>query len=173
MSKRNPTYQSQSFLGVVSFDPATKQVRVALNSPQLYQHFLKTVCKLGDVVSLYITSKRPKRSIAINRYYHLYLSLIALSSGHTIKELKFWVKGRFLTIGITEVFGVKTRITKSTADLHTGEFLELLDNIEFETGVPLPNTEPFNKALTPKEFEALKVNQKKIYQRLTTKIKGI
>jgi hypothetical protein len=171
MSKRNPTYTSQMFAGVVVIEPGTNTRRVAMNAPMLYQHFLNQVCKVGDLVSMYITNKRPKRSLAQNNYYHLYLSLISLASGHTVEELHAWVKGKFLSIGIQEVFGQKTRLTRSTTELNIGEFLELLDDIEFETGVPLPNTEPFSKLLTHKEFNDLKEKQKKIYQRLTAKIK--
>jgi len=170
IKKTIPTYESQMFAGVVVIEPETNQRRIAMNAPALYQHFLNKICKVGDHVSMYITNKRPKRSLAMDRYYWLYLSLIALASGHTPQELHAWAKGKFLTTGIKEVFGDKTRITDSSADLNVGEFLEYLERIEFSTGIPLPDSEPFNVPLSHKEYQALKENQKKIYKRLTAKI---
>lgn len=134
------------------------------------QHFLKTECKIGDDITMELTAKRPKRTDAQNNYYHLYLSLIALSSGHTIKQLKTWVKGKFLTEGITEVFGDKVRIVESSSDLNIGEFLELLERIEQVTTIPLPVTDPFTKPLTHNEYNNLKESQKRIYSKLTAKI---
>jgi len=90
-----------------------------------------------------------------------------------MKELKAWVKGKFLSEGITEVYGDKVRVVKSTADLNISEFMELLERIEEETKIPLPKTDPFNKVLTPAEYDTLKANQKKVYERLTANLKGI
>lgn len=169
IKKTIPSYESQPFAGVVVFDPEDQRRRVRMNAPHLYQHFLDTVCKVGDQVTMYLTNKRPKRSLSQNNYYHLYLSLISLSSGHTLGELKAWAKGKFLTEKIGTVYGEKTRVTRSSADLKIGEFLEFLEKIEQTTKIPLPNTEPFNKPLSPKEFDSLKAAQKKIYLRLTAK----
>src|SRR3990167_8685754 len=126
MAKRVYSYESQQFAGIVEENPETKVNRIKMNAPALYQHFLNTVCKIGDLITMNITDKRPKRSAAQNNYYYLYLSLISLSSGHTIDELHTWVKGKFLTKGITEVFGEKVRIVKSTKRLNIAEFIELL-----------------------------------------------
>lgn len=169
IKKTIPTYQSQNFAGVVVIEEDQRRVR--MNAPQLYLHFLNTTCKLGDEVTMYITNKRPKRSLQLNNYYHLYLSLIALSSGHSEAELHAWAKGKFLTKGIREVFGHKTRVTNSTTNLNIGEFLEFLEELELSTGIPLPDSEPFSKPLTNKEFQKLKVKQQKFYKRLTAKIK--
>ncbi len=169
MSKRNPTFQSQQFAGKVVIDPETNKKRVQMHAPINYQAFLEIHCKVNDEVTLNISNKRPKRSLAQNNYLHLYLSLISLSSGHTVEELKAWAKGKFLTKGITEVFGQKTRIVKSTADLNIPEFIELLERIEVETGIPLPPTEPFLKPLSHSEYALLKDKQRQIYSRLVMK----
>lgn len=162
------TYKSQQFAGkVVEVDGERK---VTLNAPALYKHFLKTVCKVGDEVSFYVTNKRPKRSQQQNDYYFLYLSLIALSSGHTVEDLHIWAKGKFLSKGIKEVFGDKTRIVNSTTDLTIGEFCEYLCRIEEATGVPCPKTDPFLKALTNEEYAELKAEQKEAYKRMEAKI---
>lgn len=170
LKKNSPSYESQPFAGVVVFDPTEKAVRIRMNAPQLYQHFLNKVCKVGDNVTMYITNKRPKRSLQLNNYYHLYISLISLSSGHSPAELKAWAKGKFLTKGISEVFGHKTRVVKSTSDLNTAEFLEFLEELELSTGIPLPDSQPFTYPLTTKEYNALKSKQQKFYKRLSAKI---
>ena len=84
MAKRVYSYESQQFAGVVEMNPETNTKRIKMNAPALYQHFLNTVCKVGDLITMNITDKRPKRSAAQNNYYYLYLSLIALSSDLTV-----------------------------------------------------------------------------------------
>ncbi len=164
------TYESYNFGAKIVLDNEGKK-RMAFNSQALWQTYLNNTCKVNDEVTFWVTNKRPKRSEAQNRYYHLYLSLIGLSSGHTTTELKTWVKGKFLSQGITEVFGDKVRIVKSSADLNVSEFMELLERIEEETKIPLPVTDPFLRPLTKNEYDTLKWNQKKLYSRLTANVK--
>lgn len=170
--KRYPTYKSQQFAGKVIevLIEGKKDRKIAMNSPMLYKHFLNTTCNIGDDISLYITNKRPKRSHEQNNYYFLYLSLIALSCGHTTKELHIWAKGKFLSKGITEVYGDKVRIVDSTTSLTIGEFCEYLCRIEEATGIPCPKTEPFLKALTNEEYAGLKAEQKMAYKKMSAKI---
>lgn len=166
--KSLPTYKSQQFAGrVVEFEGKKK---VTFNASALYQHFLNTNCKVGDEVSLYITSKRPKRSASQNNYYWLYLSLVAVSCGHTINELHVWAKGRFLSKGITEVYGDKVRIVNSSTVLTIGEFCEYLCRIEEVTKIPCPDTGPFLIGLTHKEFQELKDSQKQAYLKMKAKL---
>jgi len=167
-NKYNPSYTSQVFLGKVGLDGVTK--KVALNAPKLYQHFLNEQTKVGDEVAMYITSKRPKRSLLQNNYYALYLSLISTASGYTPKELRAWAKGKFLSRGIKEIYGEKTRIVDSSADLRIGEFCEFLCQIEEATEIPCPKTDPFLKALTQEEFNDLKESQKQAYSKMKAKI---
>lgn len=169
MAKRIYSYQSQQFAGVVELNPDTQKKRVKMNAPALYQHFLDTITKVGDIITLNITDKRPKRSAAQNSYLHLYLSLISVSSGHTLDELKAWIKGKFLTKGISEVFGDKTRIVRSTTELNIPEFIELLEKIEEKTGIPLPDTTPFLKPMSHEEYAKLRDKQRAIYERLVVK----
>lgn len=171
MSKKVHSYQSQQFAGVVVINPETNKRSVKMNAVPLYQHFLDNTCKIGDEVTLNITNKRPKRTSAQNNYLHLYLSLISASSGHTMAELKAWVKGKFLSKGITEVFGEKTRIVKDTRELNVSEFMELLERVEEATAIPLPDTSPFLKALSHEQYALLKGKQREIYEKLVCKIK--
>lgn len=165
------TYQSQQFGGVIVIDPKTDKKRIKINSAPLYQHFLNTVCKLGDKISLNITNQRPKRSLLQNNYLFLYLTLISSSCGHSVKELDTWARGKFLSKGITEVFGDKVRIVKSHKELNVSEFIEFLARIEEATEIPLPDTEPFLKSPTNEEYAEMKGKQKSIYEKLVAKIK--
>jgi hypothetical protein len=139
------------------------------NSPALYQHFLKEECKIGDDISAGLTSGRPKRTTSQNDFYHLYLSLISKSSGHSLIELKAWVRGKILAVGITEVFGDKTRVTKSSADLNISEFCEMMNKIQDITTIPIPDPAPFKLPLTWDEYGHLKAIQDEKYKKLTAK----
>lgn len=142
---------------------------VQWNSSKLYQYFLQEKCRLGDDISAQFTNKRPKRSVNQNNYLHLYLSLIKESCGQPMNALKAWVKGRFLSQGISEVFGDKVRIVKSTSELSISEFAELLNRIEEVTEIPLPDPEPFNLPMTLDEYGKLKYEQKQTYRKMVAK----
>ena len=94
-------------------------------------------------VFLEISEHKSKRSEQQNRYYWLYLSIIERDCGNTIDELHTYFKGKYLTKEISEVYGDKCRITKSTTDLTKGEFVEYLVNISECTGIDLPDTTLF------------------------------
>ena len=123
-----------------------------------------------DAITEILTDKKPLRSELLNSYYWLYLSLISLSSGHTDKELHIWAKGKFLTKGITEIFGDKTRIVDSTTKLNRAEFCEYICRIEDATNIESPFTEPFLKPLTHNEYAKLKAEQKAYYLRMKPRI---
>ena len=135
--KTYPTYQSQSFGGIVVADNAGNK-KIQINSKELYQHFIKTNCQKGDLISMYITNKRPQRTQKQNRFLWVYYGIVANETGHTTEEIHDWAKGKFLTQGITEVFGSKVRKLKSTTQLTKQEFSEYIERIESETGVPAP-----------------------------------
>ncbi len=145
-------------------DPNTKERRVKINDDRTYRYFLYEKCSVGDKVSVYYTNKKPKRTELQNRYLHLYLSLISLSSGNSLKALKSWVKGRFLAEGITEVFGDKVREVRSTTELNKSEFEELINRIEKVTGIPAPPTELFKLPHSHEEHRQMKEEQKRTYQ---------
>ncbi len=92
---------------------------------------------------LEIEQKKESRSVMQHRYYFLYLGIIAEETGHTKDELHSFFKGKFLTERISEIFGEKTRITRSTTELSKGEFSEYLADISLLTGVELPDTTEF------------------------------
>ena len=94
----------------------------------------------GQEVSLEVTTRKSTRSAEQNRYYWLYLTLIKEETGNEIEDLHSYFKGKFLTKKISEIYGDKYRVTKSTTDLSKGEFCDYLVNISGITGVELPDT---------------------------------
>ncbi len=167
--KKLSLYESHLFGGKIVLNPENQKPRMQLNSPPLWQNFLDNICRIGDEVSFYITNKKPRRSERQNRYYHLYLGLIGISSGYTIKQLKNWVKEYCLIESIDVVYGVKVKVVKSSAELSIGEFCQMLEWVEKETGIPLPDTEPFLKPLTHDEYAKLKGRQREIYSMFVIK----
>ncbi len=167
--KRFSLYESQIFGGKIVLNPENGKPRMQVNSQGLWQNFLNVTCKIGDEISFYITNKKPRRSERQNRYYHLYLGLIGISSGYTIKQLKNWVKEYCLLESVDVIYGVKVKVVKSSADLTIPEFCQMLEWVEKETGIPLPDTEPFLKPLTHDEYAKLKGRQREIYSMFVIK----
>lgn len=117
--------------------------RLEMSSPDWYQHAINEFHE-GEIVSLVITTKRPKRSDQQNRYYWgAYLPLISKQTGHSIEELHELFKGMFLTKAIVEVLGSKVRMRGSTAKLSKSEFTEYIMKIEELTGIQSPPTEDY------------------------------
>ena len=94
-------------------------------------------------VSLEVSERKLKRSEEQNRYYWLYLNIVAKDTGHTVEELHNFFRIKFLTTRITELYGDKVKLTKSTTSLSRGEFCEYLVDISILTGIELPNTTEF------------------------------
>lgn len=95
----------------------------------------------GEEVSLVVTSKKPKRSLAQNNYYWLYIGVISKETGHAPEEIHEWAKGKFLTEKIINVFGSPVRMKGSTTRMSKSEFSEYIQRIESETGIPSPPTD--------------------------------
>lgn len=113
-------------------------------SPIWYRHQLQKF-KLGEIVTMYVSSRKPKRSLQQNAYYWgVYLPLIAKETGERdIDGLHRLFSGKFLTEGIKEILGQKVRVTKSTASLSKSDFSEYIMAIEGETGISAPPTENY------------------------------
>lgn len=120
------------------------QKKLKITSPRWYAHQINKF-KVGDRVSLYISTKKPKRTMQQNRYY--WGAVLPEVSHHTgeknLERLHKLFAGMFLTEDIVEVLGERVRITKSTATLSKWDFSEYLEKIAAETGVELPPTESY------------------------------
>ena len=112
---------------------------LVITSPEFYQNELNKF-KENEPLSLYVTNKKPRRSIQQNSYYWgVYLPLIAKETGESdVERLHLLFKGKFLTKAIVEVLGHKVRITGSTTSLSKSEFSEYIMAIESETGIAAP-----------------------------------
>lgn len=101
--------------------------------------------KVGEKVTIYVSSRRPKRSEAQNRYYWgVYLPLIADETGERdLDRLHRLFTGMFLTTSIELVLGKQVRMTKSTTALSKNDFSEYIMAIEAETGVQAPPTQEY------------------------------
>lgn len=95
----------------------------------------------GKQVRIELTTKQLTRTQQQNKFYWLYLQVIAEETGNDIETLHCWAKGKFLTESICEVFGDKVRRVKSTTELSKNDFAEFMEKISGETGVPIPNVE--------------------------------
>lgn len=142
------TTRTEQFAGEIVREKLTPNNRLKISSTRFYQHQLNKM-KPGEKVSIYISSKKPKRTVNQNNYYWgVYLPLIASETGESdVDRLHVYFKGKFLTTAIVEVLGEKVRMTKSTAELSVGEFNEYIVNISVLTGIEPPPTE--NYALAP------------------------
>ena len=168
MKPSYPTYKQSSFRATIKDQPDGNK-KIGFHHPGYLQMFINNY-KPNDQITITITERKPKRTAMQNNYYWLYLSLISKSTGYTPDELHTWVKGKILTQGITEVFGDKIRKVKSTTALSRPEFCELICRIEELTEIPAPKTEPFLKALTHEEYNALKVKQRSFYDKIKARI---
>lgn len=136
--------ETKDFRGRIVLDPKTGRQKLEIMSPVWYQHQLQKF-KLNDTVTIYISTRKPKRTLAQNAYYWgVYLPLIAKETGeHDIEALHNYFSGKFLTEEIAEVFGQKVRMKKSSANLSKTAFTEYIMNIEADTGIQAPPTENY------------------------------
>lgn len=132
--------ETKDFNAKVILDNDGKQTLKIL-APVWYRHQLQKF-RLGETVSLYVSSRRPKRTLQQNRYYFgVFLPLVAKETGEQdIEKLHRLFSGKFLTEGIVEVLGQKVRMVKSTTSLSKSDFSEYIMAIEAETGVEAPPT---------------------------------
>lgn len=165
-----PTYESKTVCATVVIDPSTNKKRLQPDHPTHFQHEVNQY-SVGDKIDIKLTNKKRKRTDAQNRYMHLYFSLIGMASGHTTEEIKRWATGKFLTKGIKEVFGEKTRIVKSTKDLKVLEMIEFMMQVEEHTGVPAPDPQPFTLGPTMAEWKQMKAAQRRKYMKYKPNLK--
>jgi len=130
-----------------NFTVVAKSGAITFKSPYqkaLFKKYLQD--NEGKSVYIALDTRKPKRSDQQNRLYWLYLNIISAETGtDPIKAHEFF-RGKFLSLGIKEIFGERTRIKKSTTELNKSEFCEYLLKIQEATGVPIPDTSLFDLA---------------------------
>lgn len=112
----------------------------------LFFQFLKQF--EGKKVWMNLDTKLPKRTDRQNRFYWLYLNIIAEETGHTPDQLHQAFKDQFLYQGSRNVYGSSIRSTLSTTELSKAQFAEYLEEINLLTEVPIPDTSIFELGLT-------------------------
>lgn len=139
MTNLTHTYTTKSFAGKIVEIDGKKRWRP--ETTHWYQHELNKF-KTGEPVTVYYSSKRPKRTEQQNRYYWgVYLPMIAEETGNDIDDLHTLFKGKFLSKEVVQVFGEKIRRVKSTSSLSVIQFGDYIRRIEGFTGVLAPPTE--------------------------------
>ena len=80
-----------------------------------------------------------QRSDGANRYYWMYLGVIARETGDDPNSLHEFFKRKLLPPEIIRVMGEDVKVARSTAKLDKLEFQEYLDRIAALCEVPLPD----------------------------------
>ena len=138
---------TQTFSAKVLRSKTDGKKTLVVRSKMFYQHQINKL-RDGENVTLYVSSKRPKRTEQQNRYYWgAYLPIIAAETGERdLDALHELFKGKFLAEGVVEVLGEKVRKKRSTTDLGVGEFCQYIMDIEALTQVVAPPTENWDLA---------------------------
>lgn len=148
---KKATTTSQPFVATIMEKDGKRKLK--LNSPDYFQGVLETL-PIGKPLTFWFDLKLPVRSIQQNRFYFLYLGIIANDIGNDVADLHSLFKGKFLSDGIVEVLGEKVRRIKSTTKLSKNDFTEYLMDIENLVGIKIPSTADYN----PQHFEPSKIN---------------
>lgn len=135
--------ETKDFAAEIVADPEGGK-KLKISAPTWYKHQINKF-KEGDHVSVFVSSRRPKRTIQQNRYYFgAYLPLIAKETGENdIERLHKLFAGMFLTEEIVHVLGKPVRMVRSTTTLSKAEFTEYIMKIEAETGIASPPTQNY------------------------------
>jgi len=131
--------KSQSFAATIVSDGQGGK-KLQLKSLAWYKNQVSKF-KEGESVSVVIHNRRAKRSEQQNRFWWVYMTMIAQETGHSPEDVHEWAKGKFLTKRVVEVFGQPTRVKGSTTELSKLDFSELIMNVETATGIKAPPTE--------------------------------
>lgn len=137
---------------------------IALNSMPLYCHFLKTYCRVGDLISMELVNRRATRTANQNAFYAVYLDLIQLSTGSDPEDIRDYVREHILGKGIKTIYGREVHKARSSAKLNIDEFAEMMNQLQDLTEVPIPDPKPFNLPLTWDEYRHLKRIQTETYR---------
>lgn len=142
MSQVVPHYQSRSFMAKVILDPKTGYKRLKMLHDALFTHELGKIAS-GTEIAVNLEIRKQKRTEQQNRYYWLYLEVIARETGYSENELHEMFKQKFLKVKESDIMSYKTIITQSTTNLSIGGFCGYIVNIEAFTGILAPDTEAF------------------------------
>lgn len=141
MSGLNSTFLSKTFAAKVVGEAHKR--RIELESKTWWQHELNKYPS-GSKITVILTNQKPKRTENQNRYYWMYLGMIADETGEDIDDLHTLFKGMFLTKEVVEIMGHKIRRARSTTELSTIQFSGYIERIEELTGILAPPAKNFD-----------------------------
>lgn len=120
--------------------------QLQFNDPERLKQFL--LFNTGPMV-VNIGKERRIRSDRQNRYaYGVVLQMLSDHTGHTVGELKEYLKREFGWTKVIEINGKAIEVLRSTADLDTGEFEKFMSQIRMlgdtlGVTIPEPNSPHF------------------------------
>lgn len=112
--------------------------KLSIDTPEKWKRYLLGFDE-GTKLVIDIDKQKNVRSLSQNKYYWLYLSVIADETGHTEEELHELFKRKFLPPTHKTVLGTGFKLPASTTDLSKHDFSEYLERICAMTGVPIPD----------------------------------
>lgn len=139
--KSVPTYETATFAATVRQIDGKNTIE--LSAAPYYRTWLAKHTKPGDIVSMSLTLKKPKRTQRQNNYYWVYISEIASETGNDPEELHELFKARFLGLGVKVVLGEEITRNRSTTELSRLEFGEYIDKVADFTGIQPPPPENY------------------------------
>ncbi len=140
-SNSTPTFESTSFLATVRhIDGKNKLV---LNAAPYYNTYLNTKCKDGEILTMVLTKRKPKRTLAQNNYLWVYMTFLSEETGATPEDLHALFKHKFLRGRKVNVMGEVVEREGTTTNLSRLDFGEYIRKIEDFTGIQAPPTENY------------------------------
>ena len=109
------------------------------NGLNLWRLFKKENEGRRILISLFSGSRTGQQ----NRFYWMYLGLIAKETGDTENDLHDYLKRKLLPPRFTKVLGQEIKLPASTTKLNKIEMGEYLEKICALTGVPIPDPEKY------------------------------
>lgn len=94
-----------------------------------------------------VTIEKPQsiRSLSQNKFYWLYLGLVAEETGDHPNDLHEFFKRKFLPPRFVKVMGQEIKLPNTTTTLSKAQFSDYIMRIEALTGVPAPKIEDLAK----------------------------
>lgn len=106
-----------------------------------FNQFLKD----NDGKEIRITKLTRKRTNSQNALYWKYLEIIEKETGNNANDLHEYFRRALLSPKFVKVMGKDIKLPHSTTELNKVEFSDYMDKISAESGVPVLDTETYNK----------------------------
>lgn len=136
-----PTFESKSFMATVR--DVNGQNKLVLSAAPYYNTFLNMKCKDGEILTMVLTKRKPKRTLAQNNYYWVYMTLLSEETGADSEDLHALFKKKFISNRKVNVMGEVVEREGTTTNLSRLDFGDYIRKIEEFTGIQAPPTENY------------------------------